>query len=104
MALKKGICHLAGSHLLDPETGEYNLSYIKRFLPELPVAGINLVIRQQGLIVARNNPKGIRQIHDLTREDITFINRQPGSGTRVLLDYRLEQLNINAERKIWGQI
>lgn len=101
MALKKGICHLAGSHLLDAETGEYNTSYIKRFLPDLPVAAINLVIRQQGLIVVRNNPKGIKRIDDLTRTDITFINRQAGSGTRVLLDYRIEELNINA-REIRG--
>jgi putative molybdopterin biosynthesis protein len=98
MALKKGICHVAGSHLLDAKTGSYNISYIKRYLPDLPVKVINLVVRQQGLIVLRDNPKGIKGIDDLVREDITFINRQAGSGTRVLLDYRLEQLGIDPER------
>lgn len=97
MALKKGICHVAGSHLLDAETGKYNIAYIKRFLSDLPVKVVNLVVRQQGLIVPRNNPKKIKGIEDLTRQDITFINRQAGSGTRVLLDYRLEHLGINPE-------
>lgn len=98
MALKKGICHVAGSHLLDAETGKYNISYIEQFLPDLPVKVINLVVRQQGLIVPRDNPKRIKGIEDLIRQDITFINRQAGSGTRVLLDYRLEQLGIDPEK------
>ncbi len=98
MALKKGICHVAGSHLLDAKTGSYNISYIKRYLPDLSVKVINLVVRQQGLIVPRDNPKKIKGIEDLTRGDITFINRQAGSGTRVLLDYRLDRLEIDPER------
>jgi len=95
MAIKKGVCHLAGSHLLDPEDGSYNLSYIQKFLAHLDVKLVNLVFRDQGLIVKRGNPRGIKGVEDLARKDITFINRQAGSGTRILLDYRLDQIGIN---------
>jgi molybdenum cofactor synthesis domain-containing protein len=97
MALRKGLCHLSGSHLLDTETGEYNISYIKRYLKGIKVSVFHLVLRDQGLIVAKKNPKGIKGIDDLVRDDITFVNRQAGSGTRVLLDYRLEQSGINPD-------
>lgn len=95
MAIKKGVCHLAGSHLLDPEDGSYNLSYVKKYLAQLDVKLVNLVFRDQGLMVKRGNPKGIKGIEDLARGDISFINRQAGSGTRILLDYRLSQSGIN---------
>ena len=95
MAIKKGVCHLAGSHLLDTSDGSYNKSYVKRYLPDMPVKLVNLVMRDQGLILLPNNPKNIKGIEDLERNDITFINRQGGSGTRILLDYRLKQLNID---------
>jgi putative molybdopterin biosynthesis protein len=99
MAIKRGGCHLAGSHLLDTQDGTYNISYIKRYLPELSandqIRLVNLVLRDQGLIVAKDNPKGIEGIEDLSRNDITFINRQGGSGTRILLDYRLNQMEID---------
>jgi putative molybdopterin biosynthesis protein len=98
MAVKRGVCHLAGSHLLDTEDGSYNISYVKRFLPGMAVKIVNLVFRDQGLIVGRGNPKGIREIEDLAREDIRFVNRQTGSGTRILLDYRLGQLDIDPGR------
>ena len=97
MALRKGTCHIAGSHLLDPETGEYNISYIKRYLKGIRVSVFNLVLRDQGLIIAKGNPKDIKGINDVTRDDIIFVNRQAGSGTRVLLDYKLEQLGIKPE-------
>jgi putative molybdopterin biosynthesis protein len=97
MAVKRGACHLAGSHLLDTEDGSYNVSYIAKYLPEVDVKLINLVYRDQGLIVGRGNPKGIKGIEDLARKDIAFINRQPGSGTRILLDYRLNQIGIDPE-------
>ncbi|MBK5101649.1 MAG: molybdopterin biosynthesis protein [Desulfobacteraceae bacterium] len=96
-ALGKGTCHISGSHLLDPETGEYNLSYIRRYLKGLPVSVFHLVMRDQGLIVAKGNPKGIKGIEDLARADIGFVNRQAGSGTRVLLDYKLKQLGMKSE-------
>ncbi|RTZ98879.1 MAG: molybdopterin biosynthesis protein [Deltaproteobacteria bacterium] len=95
MALKKGGCHLAGAHLLDTESGEYNTAYINRYLPDLKVRQVTLVHRDQGLIIPKNNPKKIQGLEDLTREDVTFLNRQGGSGTRILLDYRLNQLGID---------
>lgn len=95
MAIKRGVCHVAGSHLLNTEDGSYNLSDIRKYLPDMPVKRIQLVFRDQGFIIARGNPKGIRGIEDIVRNDIQFINRQVGSGTRILLDYRLKQLNLN---------
>ncbi|MDY6838037.1 MAG: molybdopterin biosynthesis protein [Thermodesulfobacteriota bacterium] len=97
MALRNGYCHTAGCHLLDTETGIYNVSYIKQYLPALRVRVINLVYREQGLMVLPGNPKGITGIEDLAREEITFVNRQAGSGTRILLDYRLSELRIRPE-------
>lgn len=94
IALKKGTCHLAGSHLLDAETGQYNISYIKRYLKGVRISLFHLVLRDQGLIVAKGNPKGIKGIEDLAGSDIVFVNRQAGSGTRVLFDYNLGQLGI----------
>jgi putative molybdopterin biosynthesis protein len=98
MAIKRGVCHLAGSHLLDTEDGSYNISYIKKFLPGIDVQLVNLVYRDQGLIVSKGNPKGIKGIDDLARGDIAFINRQAGSGTRILLDYRLNRMGIHPEQ------
>lgn len=98
MAIKKRVCHLAGSHLLDIDDGSYNISYIKKYLPNTKVKLINLVFRDQGLIVSPENPKAIKGIEDLDRNDITFINRQAGSGTRILLDYKLNQLGMEPEK------
>jgi putative molybdopterin biosynthesis protein len=95
MAIRRGACHLAGSHLLDPADGTYNVSFVRRYLPGRAVRLVNLVFRDNGLIVRRGNPKGIRGVEDLSRGDLTFINRQAGSGTRILLDYRLNQLGID---------
>ncbi|NOZ00091.1 MAG: molybdopterin biosynthesis protein [Chloroflexi bacterium] len=94
VALRRGEAHLAGSHLLEPETGEYNLAYIHRYLPETPVRVVTLVKREQGLIVRKGDPKNIRGLDDLTRPGITFVNRQRGAGTRVLLDYHLNLMGI----------
>ena len=98
VALRRGEAHFAGSHLLDPETGEYNLAYIRRYLPGVPVVVLGMVEREQGLMVLPGNPKGIRGLEDLTRPDVTFVNRQRGAGTRVLLDYHLERLGIQPEQ------
>lgn len=97
IAIKKGICHFAGSHLLDTQTGEYNVSYIRRYLKGINVSLFHLVLREQGFIIQKNNPKGIKGIVDLTRNDISFVNRQAGSGTRILLDYNLTRAGIKAE-------
>ncbi|MGI8554662.1 MAG: molybdopterin biosynthesis protein [Dehalococcoidia bacterium] len=96
VALKRGEAHLAGSHLLDEETGDYNFPFIRRLIPELEVVVLNLTFRDQGLIVQPGNPKGIRSLQDLTRPDVRFVNRQKGSGTRVVLDYELRQQELDA--------
>jgi len=93
IALRRGEAHLAGSHLLNPETGEYNISYIRQYMPNIPVKVIALAGREQGLMVKKTNPKGIKDLRDLTRTDVQFVNRQRGAGTRVLLDYQLAQMN-----------
>jgi putative molybdopterin biosynthesis protein len=97
LAIKRGHCHMAGTHLLDPESGEYNRSYVQRYLKDTPLVVFHLVGRDQGFLVKKGNPKGIRGISDLTREDVTFVNRQAGSGTRVLLDYELQKAGIEPD-------
>lgn len=97
IALSKGEAHFAGSHLLDPDSGDYNRSYIKKYLPETPVRLFRWVEREQGLLVKKGNPRNIHDLSDLKREGITYINRQRGSGTRILLDYWLGQLGIKPE-------
>lgn len=96
IALQRGECHLAGTHLLDEATGEYNVSYLQRLLPGRQVVLMNLVYRQQGLIVLPANPKAIARLEDLLREDVRFVNRQKGAGTRVLLDYKLKQMGCES--------
>ncbi len=96
MALKRGEAHIAGTHLLDEDTGEYNRSYVQRYLPEADINLVNLSFREQGLMVAPGNPLKIGGIEDLARANMSFINRQKGSGTRVLLDYHLKQRSLDA--------
>jgi putative molybdopterin biosynthesis protein len=96
VALRRGEAHLAGSHLLDPETGDYNLRYIREYLPGVPVQVLGFVHREQGLIVRRGNPRGVASLQDLAGGTVTFINRQRGAGTRVLLDYHLNLMGIDA--------
>ena len=95
MALRRGESHLAGSHLLDEESGEYNLPFVRRYLRGRDIVVVNLVRRVQGLIVAPGNPLAVTHLGDLRRPDIAFVNRQRGSGTRVLLDYKLAELGID---------
>ena len=95
VAIKNRQCHLAGSHLLDPATGVYNQASVKELLGDMPVVLMRLVDREQCLILPKGNPLGIRSFADLARPDVTFINRQRGSGTRVLLDWELSRLHLN---------
>jgi putative molybdopterin biosynthesis protein len=98
MALKNRTAHVAPSHLLDTETGEYNWSYIRKYIPEVPVRLFHGVMREQGFIVRKGNPKSITSFEDLVRDDVTYINRQAGAGTRVLLDYNLDRLGLDAAK------
>ncbi|MEN2985415.1 MAG: molybdopterin biosynthesis protein [Thermodesulfovibrionaceae bacterium] len=98
LAIKKEEAHVAGTHLLDEITGEYNVPFIKKLIPEKRVLLINLVYRIQGFIVKKGNPKGIKGFEDLLRNDIVFINRQAGSGTRLLLDKHLKELGIDPKK------
>jgi putative molybdopterin biosynthesis protein len=95
VALRDGLCHVAGSHLLDPDTGEYTLPYLDRVLGPGAGAVIRLVHREQGLIVAPGNPLGVRGVADLPR--LRYVNRQRGAGTRVLLDRELALAGLRAE-------
>jgi len=95
MALKRGECHITGIHLLDPETGIYNIPYIKKYLSGKGVYRVHLAFREQGLIVKKGNPKKIKGLHELPNERISFVNRQFGSGTRLLLDHYLKMKNID---------
>lgn len=97
MSMRRGECHIAPIHLLDEETGEYNISYVNKYFPNEKMAIIKGVKRQQGFIVEKDNPKNINNFNDLTREDVIYINRQRGAGTRILLDYHLKVDNINPE-------
>ncbi len=95
IALKKGEAHIAGTHLLDEESGEYNVPFLKRLLGDRKMVLINLVYRQQGLVVLKGNPRKIMSFADLTRDDVIFINRQGGSGTRLLTDKYLKEMGIS---------
>lgn len=94
VALRRGECHLAGSHLLDPETGVYNQSYVRRYLPNEDMVLVTLVGREQGWLVPSGNSKRIQGWEAAARDDVQFVNRQRGAGTRVLLDYELTKLGI----------
>ncbi|MEF2145093.1 MAG: molybdopterin biosynthesis protein [Desulfovibrionaceae bacterium] len=96
-ALKTGATLFAGVHLFDPETGDFNFPFLKRYLPDIQVNVVNLAIRHQGLIVAPGNPKNITGVQDLARADISFINRQRGAGTRILLDHHLKVAGISPD-------
>jgi molybdate-binding protein len=96
-SLMRSECHLAGVHLLDEENGDYNITYLKKYLPDRPWILINLLHREQGLIVKKGNPFSINGIKDLSDNRIRYLNRQPGAGTRVLFDYLLRQHGISPD-------
>lgn len=96
LALKRRDAHMAGTHLLDEATGEYNRAFLERLLPGEDVLLINLAYRDQGFILRPGNPQGLHSLADLARAGVRFVNRQKGSGTRVLLDYQLKQQGIDS--------
>ncbi|TCT16768.1 putative molybdopterin biosynthesis protein [Natranaerovirga pectinivora] len=89
-----GNVQVATAHLWDGDTGEYNIPYVRRLLPGIPAVIIHLTYRMQGFYVAKGNPKNINTWSDLSRQDITIINREKGAGSRVLLDEHLRLLGI----------
>lgn len=95
--LRQGLCHISGSHLLD-ESGEYNTPFVKRLFPDRNVEIVTLAYRTQGLIIASGNPKGIKKIADIARPSVRFVNRNPGSGTRLWLDAELRKQKIPVEK------
>ena len=98
LALKNGSCHIAGAHLFDPETGDYNFPFVKKYLPDTDVTLVNLAIRHQGFIVPKGNPKGLSSIADLAEGNIRFLNRQRGAGTRILFDYHLKEAGFSCKQ------
>jgi molybdate-binding protein/DNA-binding HxlR family transcriptional regulator len=97
VALRQGTSNLAGCHLLDEQSGEYNYPYVRHFFPDHSVSLITLVDREQGLILGEGNPHKIKGLDDLIREDIVLVNRNPGSGTRIWLDDHLRKLSLPTE-------
>lgn len=87
MAMRRGEAHAGGCHLLDTETGEYNLSYMRKYFPNRDVKLVRCVGRQQGLMLQKGNPLGIKSFEDIGGENVRYVNRQKGSGTRILTDY-----------------
>lgn len=101
MAIRRGEAHAAGCHLLDTETGEYNLSFIRKYFPKGGVRLLSCVGRQQGLMLQKGNPLNIGEFKDIAGKDVRYVNRQKGSGTRILADYLCKKEGI-APEKIYG--
>ena len=95
IALHQRRAHLAGIHLLDTDSGEYNVPYVKHLLPEEPVVLVNLARREQGLLLPAGNPKGIRGLRDLVHRGVRMVNRQAGAGTRLLLHHLLRKARVD---------
>ena len=95
LALAQHQANVAGIHLLDAETGEYNVPFVKHLLPEEDIMLVNLAFRENGLLIARGNPKNLRSVRDLARRDVRYINRQRGAGTRLLVYSKLRAVHID---------
>jgi putative molybdopterin biosynthesis protein len=98
VALRQGLCLAAGCHLYDSSSGTYNLPYVRHFFPDKKMVMLTLAHREQGLIIPAGNPQAIQGLEDLTRQDLQFINRNQGSGTRLWLDEQLIHLGIASEQ------
>ena len=95
IAVRRGEAHLAGTHLLDEDTGEYNASFVRKYLPNGGVRLVECVKRTQGFILQKGNPKGITGVKDLTRDGVRYVNRQKGAGTRILIDYLCRESGVD---------
>jgi putative molybdopterin biosynthesis protein len=98
IALRQGLAHLSACHLLDADSGEYNVPYVRHLFPERSMKLVTLAYREQGLLLAPGNPHQIKGLDDLTRSDVTFINRNPGSGTRLWLDRQFTRLGLSPDQ------
>ena len=98
MAVRRGEAHAAGIHLLDTETGEYNRKYIKKYFPHGGVYLVRCVGRQQGLMLQQGNPLGLSCFADIARDGVRYVNRQKGSGTRILTDYLCQKEGVDPDR------
>lgn len=96
--LCQGKVHIAGSHLEDPKTGEFNLPFIRKEFPDEDFRVVTYARWEEGLVIAPGNPKSVRKIEDLARKNIRFVNREPGSGSRALLDRLLEKAGVNSHQ------
>jgi len=101
IAVRRGEAHLAGTHLLDEKTGQYNESFIRKLIPDGGVRLVECVKRKQGLILPKGNPKKITGVTDLLRDGVRYVNRQKGSGTRILMDYLCRKEGVDTS-KIYG--
>ena len=101
MAVRRGEAHAAGIHLLDTETGEYNRATIKKYFPHGGVYLVRCVGRQQGLMLQKGNPLSITSFADIAKDGVRYVNRQKGSGTRILMDYLCDKYGVDRE-KIYG--
>jgi len=99
--LSQGKVHIAGSHLEDPKTGEFNLPFIRKQFPGEDFSVVTFARWEEGFVIAAGNPKSVRKIDDLARKNVVFVNREPGSGSRALLDKLLEKAGMDAQ-KIYG--
>ena len=95
MAIRRGEAHAAGCHLLNTDNGEYNVSFIKKYFPRGGVKLVRCVGRQQGMMVAKGNPLGIEAFADIAKPGVRYVNRQRGSGTRILTDYLCKQNELD---------
>lgn len=101
MAIRRGEAHAAGCHLLDTETGKYNVSFLKKYFPNGGIRLVRCVGRQQGLMIAKGNPLGIHDFADIAKDGVRYVNRQKGSGTRVLMDYLCQEHHVDPDH-IYG--
>lgn len=93
-ALKRGVCHMAGMHLLEEDTGDFNFAFLRQYWPEGKAVLLNLAIRRQGLMVPPGNPRDIKGVKDLKGKGLRYINRQRGAGTRILFDWHLRRAGL----------
>jgi putative molybdopterin biosynthesis protein len=97
--LRQGLCQISGSHLLD-ETGEYNRPFVRHLFPDRAVEMFTLAYRTQGLMITKRNPAGIKQVADVPKPNVRFVNRNSGSRTRLWFDAELHKLKFPMKKSM----